>query len=68
MVLVALTVGSVAVAAENPASGTATRRRPLSGAGFIWADISAMRRRSDWTATGAAGPPVRDSLNLFKGY
>src|SRR5439155_13562870 len=69
MVLVALTVGSVAVAAENPASGTPTPTATATWSGFyLGGHFGYTAGRSDWTAIGAAGPPVRDSLNLFNGY
>jgi high affinity Mn2+ porin len=69
MVLVALTVGSVAVAAENPASGTATPTATATWSGFyLGGHFGYAAGRSDWTASGAAGPPVRDTLNLFNGY
>jgi high affinity Mn2+ porin len=70
LVLVALTGGSAARAADMPPSWVKAPVGPASPwSGFyLGAHFGYAAGKSDWTATGAAGPPLRDSLNLFNGY
>jgi high affinity Mn2+ porin len=70
MVLVALAAGSGARAAEILPAAIKPPIAPSSiWSGFyLGAHSGYAAGRSDWTATGAAGPPLSDSLNLFNGF
>src|SRR5438128_198493 len=70
MVVVALTVSGVARAAEILASGIGTPVAPfVTWSGFyIGAHFGYAGGKSDWTATGAAAPPLSGALDFFNGF